>query len=151
MRIPVEMFKIDERFDPITLKNDVAFLKLNSSVKQNTNITFEKWSYKKPTIKPGQICEVWGWASPNSSIGLTSDLNKIPVNITNGKGELCKDLGLIFAENNDNLVVEGYSGGPLVCGSAQVGIVAGFNVNCSQSFYIDIRHYDYNKILEQMN
>lgn len=129
--VNVSAFKIHERYNPFTMINDIAILRLGVPVTLGRKVKAIKLATKPPS--DGTKAAVTGWGTTaHGDVLLPGNLKTVTVKIisneecgstTYGYGEFIKTF-MICAYAQDKDACQGDSGGPLVANGYLVGVVS---------------------------
>ena len=140
--VAVKAFKFHEGYNSKTMVNDVAVIKLASSVKESAKIKFVKLAEKTPATGTHAVVTGWGTKCYLTCISLPNTLQEVYVDIVDQKacasseykyGSEIKDtMVCAYATNKD--ACQGDSGGPLVANNELVGVVS-WGYGCAKTGY----------------
>ncbi|KAJ3652786.1 hypothetical protein Zmor_018719 [Zophobas morio] len=133
---------VHPNYNPSTLANDVALIRLDSAITFSTNI--QAITLASSSLGSGVSVTVSGWGkTSDASSGVTNNLNYVTLSsITNAQcsqyyGSL--NSGVVCATGSGKSTCNGDSGGPLITGSGssaiQVGIVSFVSTRGCESGY----------------
>ncbi|XP_065368114.1 trypsin-like [Calliphora vicina] len=140
--VAVKGFKFHEGYNPKTMVNDVAVIKLAAPVRESANIRYVKLSERTPAT--GTTAVVTGWGAKCFLLCQTAPkvLQKVEVDIVDEQqcasseykyGDQIKETMLCaYAVKKD--ACQGDSGGPLVANNELVGVVS-WGKGCAISGY----------------
>ncbi|XP_037811480.1 trypsin alpha-4-like [Lucilia sericata] len=141
--VKVAAFKNNENFDPYTFANDIAVIRLESSLTMSSTIRPISLATVAPPTGAAATVSGWGTTSVGSSYnGLPAELRYVDVQIISaavctsaayGYGSQIK-LTMLCASAIGKDSCQGDSGGPLVSGGVLVGVVS-WGYGCAYASY----------------
>ncbi|XP_061397796.1 trypsin-like [Musca vetustissima] len=130
--LEVNTFKVHENFDPDTMVNDVAVIKLNTTVQESAQIRYAVLAETTPPTGTPAIVTGWGTKCYLLCLTTPKTLQEVEVNIVDrdscesndyNYGSQIKDtMVCAYAPYKDSC--QGDSGGPLVADGKLVGAVS---------------------------
>ncbi|XP_062816487.1 serine protease 57-like [Anolis carolinensis] len=121
-----------QRYDPVTVQNDIRLLKLNQSARFTREVQRVRLPRKNSRLRPGSACKVAGWGDTSNFGTFPSTL--MEANVTVIDRSACNTTwagrvhGKMLCASHSSPTLRGFcsgdSGGPLVCGARAHGVVS---------------------------
>uniref|UniRef100_A0A1L8EFX1 Putative trypsin-like protein n=1 Tax=Haematobia irritans TaxID=7368 RepID=A0A1L8EFX1_HAEIR len=140
--VEVKAFKFHEGYNPNTMVNDVAVIKLARPVKESASIRYVKLAEKTPANGTPAVVTGWGTTCFLACNTLPKTLQEVEVGIVNEEtcasseykygSQIRETMVCAYALNKD--ACQGDSGGPLVAEGKLVGVVS-WGKGCAMAGY----------------
>lgn len=140
---------IHEKYNPTTMANDIALVKLVSEFMKTNSLYPSKRASSAPSA--GQLCALAGWGvTTENAQNISPSLLRVNLEVVSFEhcnvafqGTLVKGMMCASAPGRD--ACQGDSGGALICQNRVAGVVS-FGSGCAHpnhpGVYMDITHYE---------
>ncbi|XP_061397794.1 trypsin-like [Musca vetustissima] len=140
--VAVKTFKYHEGYNPKTMVNDIAVIKLDRGVKESSKIRYVPLAEKTPSTGTRAVVTGWGTKCYMWCVSAPKVLQEVEVDIVDEKAcasseykygsEIKETMVCAYAVKKD--ACQGDSGGPLVSGGKLVGVVS-WGRGCAKEGY----------------
>lgn len=140
--VAVKSFKFHEGYNPKTMVNDIAVIKLATPVRESAHVRYVQLANKTPATGTPAVVTGWGTKCFLTCSSLPTTLQEVEVDIVDEKacasaefkyGSLIQEtMVCAYAVKKD--ACQGDSGGPLVSGGKLVGVVS-WGIGCGKEGY----------------
>lgn len=125
---------IQHRFNPMTIQNDIALIKLRRPARLNKYVKPIVLPAQNRKVKSGTRCQVVGWGRLQNNSNTSSTLQQLTVSVFSRcrRNMICTGT---FGVHRG--ACKGDSGGPLVCNGVAHGITSFVIGGCANGIYPD--------------
>ncbi|XP_073844681.1 trypsin-like [Musca autumnalis] len=140
--VAVKSFKFHEGYNPKTMVNDIAVVKLATPVRESAHVRYVQLAEKTPATGTPAVVTGWGTKCFLTCSSLPTTLQEVEVDIVDEKACASEEFKygsmiqptMVCAYAVEKDACQGDSGGPLVSGGKLVGVVS-WGIGCGKAGY----------------